>query len=333
LLAAWLSRRHQTPIDGASVVITGGSRGLGLELAREFGRQGARLTLLARDEEELRRADRELSAYSDVWVLACDVRDEQQVQLIVQAIRQQRGGIDVLVNNAGVIQVGPVEHMEQADFEEAMAVHAWGPLYLMRAVIPLMKERGGGHIVNISSIGGLVAIPHLLPYAVSKFALTGLSDGLRAELARHNIRVTTVCPGLMRTGSHVNASFKGQHEKEFTWFALSAASPVLAMRARRAARKIVSACRRGKARRILTLQARLLHGLNALAPGMTASALNLAARLLPGPAEDGGDQSRPGWASTSAAAPSLFTRLGDKAAVRNNEFSGRAASAYREDLP
>ena len=119
----------------------------------------------------------------------------------------------MLINNAGVIQVGPIEHMTIADFEEAMAVHFRGPLYTMSATIPYMRRQGGGRIVNIASIGGLVAVPHLAPYSASKFALVGLSDALRAELAKNNIQITTVSPGLIRTGSAPNALFKGRHGK------------------------------------------------------------------------------------------------------------------------
>jgi NAD(P)-dependent dehydrogenase (short-subunit alcohol dehydrogenase family) len=303
-----------------------------LELARRFAEEGARLTLLARDEGELKRARRELTATgADVLVHPCDVGDQEQVQDAVRFVLEKRGRIDVLINNAGVIQVGPVEDMEPADFEEALDVHTWGPFHLMRAVVPAMKEQGVGRIVNISSIGGLVAVPHLLPYVMSKFALTGLSDGMRAELAKDNIRVTTVCPGLMRTGSHVNALFKGQHEKEFAWFALSGASPLTSTRARRAAEKIVEACRRGTARLIITPQARLLHALNALAPGVTATLLNLAARLLPEAAKADGKHRQPGWASRTSVAPSWLTWLADKAALRNNELHGEAA-VYRDDL-
>ena len=89
----------------------------------------------------------------------------------------------MLVNNAGIIQVGPLEHMTIDDFEEAMATHFWGPLFTILAALPHMRGRGGRRIVNISSIGGKIAVPHLLPYTASKFALTGLSEGLRAELA------------------------------------------------------------------------------------------------------------------------------------------------------
>lgn len=327
----WLLRRQRFRFEDASVIITGGSRGLGLELARQFAREGARLTLLARDEDELERARRELrERNADVLIYACDVGDPEQAQSAIRFVQEQRGRVDVLVNNAGVIQVGPIEHMELADFEEAMDVHTWGPFHLMRAVIPSMKAQGGGRIVNISSIGGLVAVPHLLPYATSKFALTGLSDGMRAELAKDNIRVTTVCPGLMRTGSHVNALFKGQHEKEFTWFALSGGSPLFSTSGRRAARKIVEACRRGTSRLIITPQARILHALNALAPGLTATILNTAGRLLPSASQQDSER-RPGWASQSALAPSLLTWLADKATFRNNELVGEAAAFYKND--
>lgn len=331
-LGLWLLRRQHPDFDDASVLITGGSRGLGLTLARHFAREGARLTLLARDGDELEEARQELVATGgDVLTYECDVGDPEQAEAAVRFVHEQRGRIDVLVNNAGVIQVGPVEKMTIADFEEAFDVHTWGPLHLMRAVIPHMKAQGGGRIVNISSIGGLVAVPHLLPYVASKFALTGLSDGMRSELAKENIRVTTVCPGLMRTGSHVNALFKGKHEQEFTWFALSAASPLSSTSVQRAARQIVEACRRGTARLIITPQARLLHTLNALAPGLTATVLNTIARLLPGPDGEDDRQRHPGWASGTTLAPSVLTWLADKAARRNNELDEETAAVYHDD--
>ncbi len=328
-LGLWLWQRQKPRFDGASVLITGGSRGLGLALARRFAREGARLTLLARDGDDLERARAELAATgADVLVYECDVGVPDQVESAVRFVREKRGRIDVLVNNAGVIQVGPVETMTPADFKEALDVHTWGPLRLMRAVIPHMKAQGEGRIVNISSIGGLVAVPHLLPYVVSKFALTGLSDGMRSELSNENIQVTTVCPGLMRTGSHVNALFNGKHRREFTWFALSSGTPLSSTSAQRAARRIVEACRRGTSRLIITPQARLLHGLNALAPGLTATLLNTIARLLPAAEGEVNQERHPGWASGTSLVPSLLTRLADKAALRNNELDDETAAVY-----
>jgi NAD(P)-dependent dehydrogenase (short-subunit alcohol dehydrogenase family) len=224
-----------------------------------------------------------------------------------------------------VIQVGPLEHMTVEDFEEAMRVHFWGPLYATLAALPHLRKRETARIVNISSIGGRIAIPHLVPYSASKFALVGLSDGLRSELAKEGIYVTTVCPGLMRTGSHVNARFKGKREEEFAWFAVGDSLPVTSMAGRRAARRIVEACRYGEPTLILTPQAKAVAIANTVAPNLVARLLELAARLLPGPSENGdGEEARPGWQNTSRWAPSLLTRLSDEAAVENNELRGAA---------
>ena len=240
------SRAHVTPSISAdaSVVITGGSRGLGLVMARKLAAQGARLVLLARDEPELDRAKRMLEEEYGAQVLAvrCDVRRQADVRAAVAHILDRLGHVDVLINNAGVIQVGPLEHMEHEDFENAMATHFWGPLHLMLELIPSMRRRGFGRIVNITSIGGRIAVPHLAPYCASKFALIGLSDAVRAELAPHGIRVTTVSPGLMRTGSPVNAQVKGQHEAEYAWFAIADSLPGFSISAEHAADQILSAC-------------------------------------------------------------------------------------------
>ena len=201
---------------GRVVVITGGSRGLGLVLARQLASEGARLCLLARNADELERAAAQFPPDTDVMPLRCDVRRRADVRAAIDAILDRWGVVDVLINNAGVIQVGPLEHMTTGDFENAMATHFWGPLHLMFEIVPSMRRRGFGRIVNISSIGGRVAVPHLAPYCASKFALAGLSDAVRTELDQYGIRVTTVAPGLMRTGSPVNADVKGQHEAEYS---------------------------------------------------------------------------------------------------------------------
>src|SRR5436190_4735206 len=189
-----------------AVLITGGSRGLGLEIARLLAQEGAWVAIAGRNTETLATAKTELEKHaSRVLEIPCDVRQQEQVQAAVDETVRNFGRIDVLINDAGIIQVGPFETMTLEDFENAMATHAWGPLYAIRAVFPHMRQQGGGRIVNVSSIAGKIAVPHLLPYVMSKFALAGLSEGLQAEVARYGIHVTTVYPGLMRTGSHVNA--------------------------------------------------------------------------------------------------------------------------------
>lgn len=314
-------QRQQVRMDftGKSVIITGGSRGLGLELARIFLAEGARLTLLARDVDSLNSARQLLSeGGGDVRTYSCDVGKQDQVRKAVRYVIEQRGGVDVLINLAGIIQVGPLEEMTLDDFEHAMAVHAWGSLYLIQEVVPFMKRQGGGRIVNVASIGGLVAVPHLLPYVMSKFAQVGLSDGMRAELHRHGIRVTTVCPGLMRTGSHVNAWFKGKSELEYAWFAAAAGAPLISINAERAARQIVNACRYGEARLTISLPAKVLHSFDSLFPGLSATFLNLAASLLPKPVDRGGTEPRKGIDLRSGI-PSWLTYRADKEVTRNNE--------------
>jgi NAD(P)-dependent dehydrogenase (short-subunit alcohol dehydrogenase family) len=321
----FLRQHHAISFYGASVVITGGSRGLGLVIARELAAEGADLTIMARDADEVERAAGDLSERgARVLALRGDVRDQKIAQAAIDRAAAHYGHVDVLINDAGVIQTGPVEHMSIQDFEDALALHLWGPVYTTMAALPYMRRQGGGRIVNISSIGGKVAVPHLLPYCTSKFALVGFSDGMRAELAKDNILVTTVCPGLMRTGSHLNALFKGQHRREFTWFSLLDALPITSIDARSAARQIVEACRVGAPQLIVSPQAKAIVYFSTLFPGITAEAMRLMNRLLPSLTNPRGDFARTGWESQSTLAPSLLTRLADQAAQENNGLRGNS---------
>jgi NAD(P)-dependent dehydrogenase (short-subunit alcohol dehydrogenase family) len=319
---AWRASR-QIDFAGKSVVILGGSRGLGLVIARELADEGARLTIAARDAAELERAGKDLETRgADVRMIVCDVRDRDQVQSTIDGAAARRGGIDVLVNVAGVIQVGPAGCMTTGDFENAMATHFWGPLHAILAARPYLQQSPIARIVNISSIGGKIAVPHLLPYSASKFALTGLSEGLCAELAQEGIRVTTVCPGLMRTGSTYNAWFKGQHRREFAWFHNADAAPGLSISAVRAARQIIAACRRGDPVLVITPAARLGVIANAVCPQTTARVMQFVNWLLPSPGSARAVDSRSGWQSVSSLAPTVLTRSADQATKENNEVPG-----------
>ncbi len=321
LIARQIRAVRSMTFDGCSVVITGGSRGLGLLLAREFGREGARVTLAARDEAELQRARDDLAGRGiEAAIVVCNVGDREEATQLVRGVVARTGRIDVLINNAGVIKVGPLDHMQRGDFEEAMAVHFWGPLHTMLTAIPEMRRRGGGRIVNISSIGGKIGVPHLTPYCASKFALTGLSDSVRSELAKDGIHVTTVCPGMMRTGSPFNAWFKGRYRDEFTWFAISDSMPIASIDAARAAGQVVDACRHGDAELVISWPAKLAVVANALMPEGVALVMEWANRLLPSATDASGDRPRTGWQSGSAWAPSRLTRSTERAAAENNEL-------------
>jgi short-subunit dehydrogenase len=264
------------------VLITGGSRGLGLLLAREFGRRGCRLAICARDEAELHRArlgltNRGFEAFASV----CDVAEPEAVDHMVAEVLAHYGRIDIVVNNASVMHVGALESMDLLDFRQAMAVNYWGTVHTTLATLDALKAAGEGRIVNICSIGGKVAVPHLLPYDAAKFAVLGFSEGLRAELAADNISVTTIVPGLMRTGSFAHATFKGDQVGEFTWFSTLASEHATTIDARSAARRIVAAAASRRAEVILGLHARLAALARALAPGALTGVLGLFSRFLP----------------------------------------------------
>ena len=317
-----LQRHREADLSGQVVLITGGSRGLGLLLASEFADAGCRLVICARDPQELNAARAELAARgAPVLAEQCDVAEREQVERLIERATEHFGRVDVLVNNAGIIQVGPLEAMTPEDFEQALAVNFLGSVYTTLAVLPQMRARGEGRIVNITSVGGKVAVPHLLPYDCAKFALVGFSEGLRAELAKDGIAVTTIVPGLMRTGSPPNALFKGNQEKEWSWFSVGDATPLSAMSAERAARRIVEATRRGEAEVTLSWQAKLLRLAHDLLPGTTADLLGVVNRLLP--EGDGSTGTARGMDLATPISPSPLTALMNQAAKDNNEYAGR----------
>lgn len=324
LIGAWYAKKSlfTKPYDlrGKVVLITGGSRGLGLVLARQLAEHRARLVICARDRAELDRAFEELSARNvPVLAITCDVTKKRQVENMVAAVLERWSRIDVLINNAGTICVGPEETMTRGDYELAMRTNFWGPLNMIQAVVAGMRQRQEGRIVNITSIGGKISIPHLLPYNASKFALVGLSEGLRSELVKDGVVVTTVCPGLMTTGSPRHAWFKGQNVAEYAWFSMSDALPGLAMRAEQAAREIIDACRYGRAEVVLSIPAKISVLLHDLFPGLVTDFLALMNRLLPGPGGIG-KAAAEGKESQSDLVPSWLQKLNERAARSNNEI-------------
>jgi short-subunit dehydrogenase len=326
LLAGWaLLRllRDEEPFsfEGKTVLVTGGSRGLGLVLARDVAAEGARVAICGRDQAALERAAAELERVGGaVLTVPADVTDRESVHGLVETVAGSLGPIDVLINNAGVIEVGPAETMAVSDYEEAMATNFWGMVYPTLQVLPAMRERGAGRIVNITSIGGKLGIPHLLPYSASKFAALGFSQGLRAEVGRDGVAVTTAIPGLMRTGSPRNATFRGRHRAEYAWFSIGDSLPVVSVSADEASRRILSAARRGDAEVLFPAVARLAVIAAAVAPNLTASALAFAGRLLP-EAPAGGTARKRGKDSQSGFSPSWLTRRGDEAARRYNQVA------------
>jgi short-subunit dehydrogenase len=211
-----------------------------------------------------------------------------------------------------------LDNVTLEDFERAMQTHFSAPLYTMLATLPSMRLRGRGRIVNITSIGGKVPVPHLVPYCASKFALVGLSESMRAELARDGIYVTTVVPGLMRTGSPRNIDVKGQAEKEYAWFVTGDVLPVLSIDPNRVARRILDAASYGQAELVMPVLYRAAIALHGLAPGLSTELAGMMNRLLPAPGGIGTRRAK-GYASDSRLVPQFVRQRNMDAAQANNE--------------
>jgi short-subunit dehydrogenase len=324
VLVQGIGRRKARRLNGKVVLITGSSRGLGLAMAEEFGRRGAKLVLTARDPWQLERTRQSLverGAVEDaeqVLTIPADLRQEEEAKHMVEQATEHFGRIDVLVNNAGVITVGPVENQHVEDFHEVMESNFYSAVHCALAALPQMLKRRNGTIVNIASIGGKVAVPHMLPYTASKFATVGFSEGLHAELRAKGVHVLTVCPGLMRTGSHLGAQFGGDAAREYRWFSLAANLPGISTSAAAAARRIVRAVMAGETEIAITPQAVVTARLAQLAPEIVGLVMGTVNRLLPA-AIAGEKQELQRGADVRGQELSPVGFLGDAAARRYNQ--------------
>jgi NAD(P)-dependent dehydrogenase (short-subunit alcohol dehydrogenase family) len=281
--AAWLARtsvRRSRYMDlaGCIVWITGAPHGLGPTLARLLVREGARVAISGHDQSAL-ETTRALVAREggDVTIVRCDLGDQTGVEHAAGVIQETLGEVDVLINNAGVVDAGHTLAASIGDYERAMRAHFWGPLYAMHAVLPGMRERRTGRIVNVVSIGELRSVPHLLPHSTSRSALIALSEGWRPELARAGIYITTVSPGIPGTGEGGDAH-RGKAPRGTVWFRSTRAP---SMGADRAAGQIVRACQAGRPHLVLSLPEKARNLLHRLAPGATAELTSLVDRGRP----------------------------------------------------
>jgi NAD(P)-dependent dehydrogenase (short-subunit alcohol dehydrogenase family) len=318
--AVW-HRRSGHSLRGEVALVTGGSRGLGYLLARQLLEEGCSVVICGRDEATLDRAVARLRGETGGEIVGwpCDVGDADAVRRLVDRTMDRFGRIDIVVNNAALVQVGPIETLRLDDFRRAMDADYWGTVHTTLAVLPHMRSRGRGRIVNITSIAAHVAVPHLGPYSAAKHAKRGFSEGLRAEVGRDGISVTTVVPGLMRTGSPVHAEFRGQPEKEYAWFATSDILPLTAMSADRAARRIVRATRMREAYLTLTWQAKLLRIVHDLAPGATGRLLGVVNAVLPDANGRPGEQDAAHGTALRGTLPAPAEWAMDRAGQRSNQ--------------
>lgn len=198
-------------IENKIAVITGGTKGIGYAIAESLLKNGAGgVFVCARDKTDLRRALEELGKHGRAAGEVCDVRSEGQVGMMLRECVRRFGGLDILVNNAGVGFIGQtVEEMSPEQFRQTLETNLFGVYYACHHAIPLLKERGGGYIINISSLAGQNPHPRMAAYNASKFALNGFSEALMQEVRHDDIKVSYICPGSVNTefgGDEISAA-------------------------------------------------------------------------------------------------------------------------------
>lgn len=318
------------------MVVTGGSRGLGFATARAFVRRGADVVIVARSAEELHRAERELArerhhvaitgdpsrAHGRIVALACDVTDPRAVTQMVEQVIGELGRIDVLVNCAAEIVVGPLDALTAMDFQSALYRIFFSLYHPAMAVLPHMSENGAGRIVNVTSLGGKVAQPHLGTYIAAKYAATGFSETLAMEARKHGVRVSTVTPPPLRNAAFLNVRIKGDAERELLWFAKSLSSRFFSIDPERAANTIVDAAQYGDAARSVSTLSWLSSRLYALAPGLAVDLMSLwERRALP-------DTPTPGKTSHARRAKDVAAHTEDPRLKKALERANVAAERY-----
>ena len=191
---------NQSAINQKVVIITGASSGIGETTARILAAQGAKVVLGARRTDRLETLVTDIRAQGGVVEYrAVDVREREQVQALVEFAREKFGRVDVIVNNAGVMPLSPIAELKVDEWERMIDVNIKGVLYGIAAGLPLMKQQGFGHFVNISSIGGHAVYPTAAVYCATKYAVRAISEGLRQEQLNGDIRVTIISPGVVES--------------------------------------------------------------------------------------------------------------------------------------
>lgn len=306
-------------------LVTGASRGLGFLIARDLARRGYDLAICARSAVGLRAAEDDLTrAGARVLAIAADVGDPADASRAVAAAAARFGRLDVLVLNAGIIQVGPASEMTGADFAAAMDVVFWGAVHVSAAAMPLLT-RSRGRLLVVTSVGGKLPAPHLLPYTAAKHAAVGFAEGLRVEAIKAGVSVTVGVPGLMRTGSPRNASFTGDRVAESRWFTAAANLPVVSMDAERAARRLVRATLLRRPEIVLTPLAKIGVRAHAMAPSTSLRVVSLVNRLLPEPTGTEPGPAQPGHELPAETRPlGPLAERDDVAAARSHQHDDPA---------
>ena len=188
-------------VKGKVAVVTGGSKGIGYSIAERLLKEGATVFICGRDKSDLKDSVSRLSSFGSIGGEICDVRSDDQVRMMFDECVRLYSGVDILINSAGIGYFGKtVEELTAEDWRQTIETNLNGVFYCCHHAIPLLRQRGGGYIFNISSLAGQNAHPKMAAYNASKFGVNGFSEALMQEVRQDNIKVSHICPGSVNTG-------------------------------------------------------------------------------------------------------------------------------------
>ena len=264
-----MSRLPRFVFRGRTAVLTGAASGIGEQIAHALARRGTTLVLLDRDAERVRAVASEvrfLNPEVEVGTIVVDLSDAPALDLVAEGVRATHPRVDLLVNNAGVAIAGLFEQMSLDEFEALVDINLRAPVRLTHHLLPALVAAANAHVVNMSSVFGIIAPPGQTAYSTSKFGLRGFSEALRSELRPHGIGVTTVHPGGIRTPIARNAPAASGVNEEDIASGRAAFDRALRIPPERAAELILRAVERRKARLLIGASARLPDLASRLAP-------------------------------------------------------------------
>lgn len=260
-----LKRRQK----GSVVLVTGGNKGLGREIARQYLSLGAKVIILGRDQKTLDNAVFELSELGEVTSVRADITDPDQVLGAIAEIQRRYGRLDGLVNNAGLVIGGPLASSSEDDYRRLLETNLFGTRNMVEAALPLLRASLQPWIINVTSAAGKLAVPYLIPYGASKAALARYSEGLALQLASEGVHVLTVYPSFIHTGVWEHTPVKEAKIPLARVYGFISAMPFISMSTSGAARRILDAQAQGKLKIVIPLSGDIFVRLVYLMPKLT----------------------------------------------------------------
>jgi len=263
---AFKRKKRQFTYQGKVVLVTGGARGLGYIMARQLVEEGAKVIICARDADQLDKAYVLLRNHGEVtYPYVCDITEKENIVQLAYFIKKRFGRLDVLINNTGTITINPIEQLPLNNYKKFIESHLWGPMQLVRVLIPLLSKSREAKIVNIFSVGGKISLAKSQPYDVNEIVHAVFYDNISRVITGKNIKLTAIYPEFKDQDLPVNLKLKGHSEQELAWSKFNESRPLISLYAENVGKQILKTAQIGK--KTLTLPfprelARIVNNIN-----------------------------------------------------------------------